>query len=137
MTTVFAARLIQIFSRNSRTSRPRSPINAMTFTSDSARLAIMPSKVDLPTPLPAKMPRRCPRPRGERINRLHAGLKNLFDALPLERMRREKIGADLSFRCQRTKIVSGWPRLSMTRPMRPLPTGTFSGEPSAMTSLPG
>ncbi len=56
------------FSRNSRTSRPRSPISAMTLTSASAWLAIMPSRVDLPTPLPAKIPRRWPRPHGIKVS---------------------------------------------------------------------
>jgi hypothetical protein len=59
---------VRSFSRNSRTSRPRSPISAITFTSASAWLAIMPSKVDLPTPLPAKMPKRWPRPQGTKVS---------------------------------------------------------------------
>ena len=50
----------------------------MTFTSASALDAIMPSKVDLPTPLPAKMPSRWPASAGrECVNRLDAGLKNI------------------------------------------------------------
>ena len=47
---------------NSRTSRPRSPSSAMTLTSACAWRAIMPSSVLLPTPEPAKMPTRWPRP---------------------------------------------------------------------------
>ena len=46
---------------NSRTSRPRSPMRAMTLTSASVWRAIMPRTVLLPTPLPEKMPTRCPR----------------------------------------------------------------------------
>ncbi len=43
---------------NSRTSRPRSPTSAITFTEALVERAIMPSSEDLPTPEPAKMPRR-------------------------------------------------------------------------------
>ena len=49
-------------SIKSRTSRPRSPTRAMTLTSASALRAIIPMAVDLPTPEPAKMPMRWPRP---------------------------------------------------------------------------
>ncbi|CQB87740.1 Uncharacterised protein [Chlamydia trachomatis] len=46
---------------NSRTSRPRSPIKAITLMSASSALrAIMPNKEDLPTPAPAKIPILCP-----------------------------------------------------------------------------
>ncbi len=54
---------------NSRTSRPRSPTRQMTFTSAFVERAIMPSSEDLPTPEPAKMPRRWPRPQGTRASR--------------------------------------------------------------------
>ncbi len=50
------------FSMNSLTSRPRSPIRAITFTSALVFRAIMPIRVDFPTPEPAKMPRRWPLP---------------------------------------------------------------------------
>ena len=53
-------------SMNSRTSRPRSPTSAMTLTEALVERAIMPSSEDLPTPEPAKMPRRWPRPQGTR-----------------------------------------------------------------------
>ena len=49
-------------SRNSPTSRPRSPTSAMTFTSASVWRAICPISVDLPTPEPAKRPTRWPSP---------------------------------------------------------------------------
>jgi hypothetical protein len=45
---------------------PRSPMRAMTLTSALVLLAIMPSRVDLPTPEPANMPMRWPLPRGRR-----------------------------------------------------------------------
>ncbi len=40
----------------------------MTLTSASARLAIIPNSVDLPTPEPAKMPKRWPRPQGINVS---------------------------------------------------------------------
>src|SRR5580693_4845581 len=49
---------------NSRTSRPRSPTSAITFTCALVDRAIMPSSEDFPTPEPAKIPRRWPRPHG-------------------------------------------------------------------------
>ena len=49
---------------NSLTSRPRSPTRQMTLMSAEVDRAIMPSSDDLPTPEPAKMPRRWPRPHG-------------------------------------------------------------------------
>ena len=51
-------------SMNSRTSRPRSPTSAITLIEALVERAIMPSSVDLPTPEPAKIPRRWPRPQG-------------------------------------------------------------------------
>ena len=50
------------FSTNSRISRPRSPTRAITLISAFTFLAIMPIKVDFPTPEPAKIPIRCPFP---------------------------------------------------------------------------
>ena len=46
------------FSINSRTSRPRSPMRPMTFTSAEVLRAIIPKSVLFPTPLPAKIPKR-------------------------------------------------------------------------------
>ena len=50
-------------SRNSRTSLPRSPISATTLTFASLELAISPSRTLFPTPLPEKIPTRCPLPK--------------------------------------------------------------------------
>ena len=50
-------------SKNSRTSRPRSPISATTVTSTSAPFTSMPISVDLPPPAAAKMPMRWPSPQ--------------------------------------------------------------------------
>ena len=46
----------------SRTSRPRSPIRAITVTSAAVYRPIMPNSTLLPTPEPEKMPLRWPRP---------------------------------------------------------------------------
>ncbi len=50
-------------SINSRTSRPRSPIRAITLMSALVLRATIPNNVLLPTPLPAKIPTRCPLPK--------------------------------------------------------------------------
>ena len=52
------------FLMKSLSSRPRSPISATTLTSAWDERQIMPSRVLLPTPAPAKMPMRCPTPSG-------------------------------------------------------------------------
>ena len=49
---------------NSRTSRPRSPTRATTDTAASVPRATIDSSVDLPTPEPAMMLIRWPRPQG-------------------------------------------------------------------------
>lgn len=46
---------------NSWTSRPRSPINPITFTSADVKRAIIERSTDLPIPEPEKIPIRCPR----------------------------------------------------------------------------
>ena len=56
------------FSMNSRTSRPRSPTRASTVTDASVPRVIIDNRVDLPTPEPAKMPMRCPRPQGTSVS---------------------------------------------------------------------
>ena len=63
-------------SRNERTSRPRSPMSARTLTSASDPLAISPSSVLLPTPLPAKMPTRCPCPHVKRASMARCPVTN-------------------------------------------------------------
>ena len=57
-----------VSSRNSRTSRPRSPTSATTTVSKPVARASMPISVDLPTPEPAKMPRRWPLMRGVKMS---------------------------------------------------------------------
>ncbi len=53
---------------NSRTSRPRSPTSASTVTAASVPRVIIDSSVDFPTPEPAKMPMRWPRPHGMSVS---------------------------------------------------------------------
>jgi hypothetical protein len=53
---------------NSRTSRPLSPISATTVIGTSQRRASMPRIVDFPTPLPAKIPIRCPLPQARSVS---------------------------------------------------------------------
>ena len=57
-----------VSSRNSRTSRPRSPTSATTTVSKALAAASMASSVDLPTPEPAKMPRRWPKQIGVKMS---------------------------------------------------------------------
>ena len=55
-------------SRKARTSRLRSPTSAITVTSAELRRDMDPSSVLLPTPLPPKIPMRCPQPTGSRLS---------------------------------------------------------------------
>ena len=56
------------FSRKPRTSRLRSPIIPITVTSAELWRDMEPSSVLLPTPLPPKIPMRCPLPQGSRLS---------------------------------------------------------------------
>ena len=57
------------------TSLPRSPISPITMTSTATWRASIASRLDLPTPEPAKMPSRWPRQSGRSVSRrLDAGL---------------------------------------------------------------
>ena len=58
-----------VFSTNSRSSRPRSPIMAITTTSASTPRASPDSSVDLPTPDPANSPIRWPVTRGSSVSK--------------------------------------------------------------------
>ena len=67
-------------SRNSPTSRPRSPTSATTTTSALAPRAIAPSSVLLPTPEPANSPTRWPdAEREQTVDGAHAGGERLVD----------------------------------------------------------
>src|SRR4051812_23427766 len=126
-------------SMNSRTSRPRSPTRQMTFTSADVERAIMPMSDDLPTPEPAKMPRRWPWPHGTSESRART---------PSEMrswMRGRVSGSGGDALAGRRGVVSaisprpsiGRPRPSRTRPSRSMPTGTSRWRPIAVTGLPG
>ena len=56
-------------SINSRTSRPRSPMRAITLTSASVFRDIIPKSTDFPTPDPAMIPTLWPRPIVNRPSR--------------------------------------------------------------------
>ena len=67
-------------SRNSPTSRPRSPTRASTVRSAPVPRAIMPISVLFPTPLPPKIPMRCPRPQVRNaIDRTHPASQRFAD----------------------------------------------------------
>src|SRR3954470_2878839 len=125
-------------SMNSRTSRPRSPTRQMTLMSAVVERAIMPSSDDLPTPEPAKMPRRWPRPQGTMPSRTRTPRPTR------SRMRgrsRASGGAPAAERTRPSGRSSPWsigrPRPSSTRPSSSSPTGTRTGSPVAVTTLPG
>ena len=125
------------FSMNSRTSRPRSPIRAITLTSAEVLRAIMPSSVLLPTPLPEKMPSRCPFPAvaSASIERTPVATGSVM------RRRRSTSGGPLKIEAVAPPPASprpsiGLPIASTTRPSRRCETGMDSGAPDAMTVSP-
>ncbi len=124
---------------NSRTSRPRSPTRQITFTSAAVERAIMPISEDLPTPEPAKMPRRWPRPHGTSASkRPYARAKPLLDGGPRQRGRRRRGGgAGRTRRRDRRPRRSAPPSASTTRPSSSSPTGARNCSPVAVTGCPG
>ena len=125
------------FSRNSRSSRPRSPTRPMTTTSALAPRAIIESRVDLPTPEPANRPTRCPSP---------SGVKASMARTPVTKgstMRRRRNGwggrpADAEGRAISTgpSPSMGRPSASRTRPSSCGPTTGTRGRSHATTSAP-
>ncbi len=124
---------------NSRTSRPRSPTRAITLTSAVVERAIMPSSEDLPTPEPAKMPRRWPRPQGTRVSSARTPRPTRSEMRGRVRASgRRGVGrAGRSRRPGSPNSSSGLPSPSMTRPSRPSPTVTLKGLPVGCTEVPG
>src|SRR3954451_3761969 len=124
-------------SMNSRTSRPRSPTRQMTLTSASVDRAIIPKSEDLPTPEPAKMPRRWPRPQGTSAS----SARTPSETWSSMRWRASGSGGEACTarrpRVSRSPPSSGLPRPSRTRPSSAEPTGTETGRPVAVTSWPG
>ncbi len=105
-------------SRNSRTSRPRSPTRASTVVSKPAARASIDSSVDLPTPEPAKMPMRCPAQSG--VKRSMARMP-VFIGLRM-RCRRMGAGGSRSVGSARSPCRNGprpsigWPSALIVRP---------------------
>ena len=113
---------------------------AITLTSAVVERAIMPSSDDLPTPEPAKMPRRWPRPHGhERVERAHAERQRSLDPRALQRVGRR---GDRSSAARRASSGAGMPSIgrpspSITRPSSSSPTRHAERRPVAMTACPG
>ena len=126
-------------STNSRTSRPRSPTRQITLMSAAAWAARLPSRTLLPTPLPAKIPTRCPRPMGSTASTARIPVSS---GSVIRRRPSGDGGACTAI--DRSPSASSAPRssigrpiASMTRPTSPGPTGTVAGRPRASTSPPG
>ena len=119
-----------ITSRNSPTSRPRSPTSAITITSAAAPRHIIPSSVLLPTPLPPKIPSLCPRPQV--VNASSARMPHPSGSRIGSRS--SAFGADPSISTMRVERYppipsSGCPFASSTRPSMSGPTGTDGRPP--------
>ena len=122
---------------NSLTSRPRSPISATTETSASVPRAIIDSRLDLPTPDPAKMPRRWPRPHGTAVSRARTPRASWsVDHLAAQRVRRRRVDADVLAVDDRRPVVDR-PTQAVEHPAEQAgPTVTGSGRPAASTTSP-
>ncbi len=132
--TDFERLLPSVSSMNSRTSRPRSPTSAITTLSKASARASMESSVDLPTPEPAKMPRRCPRQSGEKMSIARTPVLNPCST----RLRVMEGGATFAIE-RRTSPCSSTPRPSigsasalMVRPHH-LSVGAMRKAPLRMT----
>ena len=137
MTERFNASSPKSLSIKSITSRPRSPINAITFTSAFVFLAIIPSNVDLPTPEPENIPNLCPHPTAKRESIALIPVTILL----FMGFRLMGSGAFASkgyfIEEYREPFESfGCPNPSITRPKSSLLTSTFSISPDATTSSP-
>ena len=105
-------------SRNSLTSRPRSPTSATTTVSKADDRAIIDRTVDLPTPEPAKMPTRCPS---------HSGVNRSMTRTPVRSGRRMRARVIAAGGCRSMRIDAS-PRSSAPR--------SSIGSPSALTTRP-
>ena len=123
---------------NSRTSRPRSPTRAITFTSAVVERAIMPSSEDLPTPEPAKMPRRCPRPHGTSASSARTPRSTRSSMRGRESASGGAAAVERGRPASARGIASsGLPSPSITRPSRSSPTRMRKDEPVARAVVPG
>ena len=128
---------LRSFSRNSRTSRPRSPISATTLMSASERRAIIPKSVDFPTPLPAKIPTRWPRPSGVKLSMARTPVMSGCWI----RARDKGLGTAPSpveaIHWRGRPLSRGLPKASMTLPESPEARGTRRRWGLVRTSSPG
>ena len=122
---------------NSRTSRPRSPTSAITLTWALVDLAIMPSNEDFPTPEPAKMPKRCPRPQGTSASSARTPRPTRSQMRGLDSAPGGGATVERSTPPGSGPSSSGRPKPSTTRPSRSEPTATRNGAPVASTRVPG
>lgn len=123
---------------NSRTSRPRSPTSAITFTSACAPRAIIPSSVLLPTPDGAKMPTRWPTPSviSPSITRTPVG-----NGVSIS-LRASGFGGSCWVDTQVAPVTgprssSGRPSPSSTRPNSASPTANTCSRPDGTTVVSG
>ncbi len=125
-------------SMNSRTSRPRSPTRQMTLTWAEVERAIIPRREDLPTPEPAKMPRRCPRPQGTSASK--ARTPSETRSVIRGRVSGSGGAAWVGRGCAAStgpRPSMGSPSASMERPSSASETPTRNGCPVAVTVEPG
>ena len=131
-------------SRNSRTSRPRSPTRARTETWASVPRAIIDSRLDFPTPEPAKRPSRWPRPQGMRVSMARTprgrGRSTLArskgcGAVPSTVTVSRPAGPPVPL-AGRGRSSIGWPSPSRTRPSSARPTEIVGGWPGVQTGAP-
>ena len=112
-------------SMNSFNSLPRSPTSAKTLISASEFLANIPKSVDFPTPLPAKIPIRCPKPIGVNVS---IALTEVSKALSITG--RLKASGIFEWKCSTQLhfngplLSNGVPKGPITRPNRTSPMGT-------------
>ena len=123
-------------SMNSRTSRPRSPIRAITFSSALVLRANIPIKVDLPTPEPAKIPILCPLPTVIRPST--AFTPNGSTSLMIVRFIGSGLLASSGYQVSPVGVNSliGRPRPSKICPKRKSPTCTERGRSIFSTMQP-
>ena len=127
----------RFFSTNSRTSRPRSPTRQITLISADVERAIIPSSDDLPTPEPAKMPRRCPRPHGTSESRARTPRPTRSSMGGRSSGSGGEAMVDRSSPATSGPPSIARPRPSITRPRRSSPTGISNWRPVAVAARPG
>ncbi|MNP15191.1 hypothetical protein D3C76_1075370 [compost metagenome] len=125
-------------SMKSNTSRPRSPMSAITLTSAEVLRAIIPMRVLFPTPDPAKIPTLCPLPilsnPSIALTPILIGSSTLGRFKGLEGNRNVELYAIL---VGINDPSNGCPNPSRTFPSNSDPTCTLSGFPVPTTSQPG